>query len=99
MDATRATLLALTAAVAIAAPAVGQLAVSDPPPLPPPYGVPTQPPVTNNSVSVLPPRPFLMPTLPLLPSRAGAVRTTQYISPPEASGQPIPVGDAATLGQ
>src|SRR5207247_3364630 len=102
MDATRATLLAITAAVGIAAPAVGQWSASDQPapPLPPPYGVPAQPRQTYEAVNVLPPRPMPMPTLPLLPNRAGGlVRSTQYVSPTvEATGQPISV-DAAGQGQ
>jgi hypothetical protein len=102
MDATRATLLALTAAVGIAAPAVGQWAGSDPsiPVLPPPYGVPAQPQPTTASVNVLPPRPLQMPALPLLPNRGGGViRSTQYVSPTvEATGQPISV-DPAGQGQ
>jgi hypothetical protein len=95
MDATRATLLTLLAAVGIAAPAVGQLAGSEPaiPVLPPPYGVPGQSQPANPSVNVLPPRPLQMPTLPLLPNRAGGlIRSTQYVSPTaEPTGQPVQV--------
>jgi hypothetical protein len=102
MDATRATLLAILAAVGLAAPAVGQWAGSDPPapPLPPPYDVPAQPRPTYQPVNVLPPRPMQMPTLPLLPNRTGGlIRSTQYVSPTvEATGQPISV-DAGGSGQ
>jgi hypothetical protein len=102
MDATRATLLALIAAVGIAAPAAGQFAGSEQsvPVLPPPNGVPPQPQTTTNSVNVLPPRPMQMPTLPLLPNRGGGLlRTTQYVSPTvEPTGQPVPV-DPGGQGQ
>src|SRR5262245_45489285 len=98
MDATRATLLAVVTAVGIAAPAVGQLAGSEPaiPVLPPPYGIPGQSAPSNPSVNVLPPRPLQMPSLPLLPSRpSGLIRSTQYVSPTvEATGEPVAVDPA-----
>src|SRR5438128_2667606 len=110
MEATRAALLAVAAAVGLAAPAVAQPALGDPPipVVPPPYGIPGRTAPPAGAVHMMPPKPLAMPELPVPPVAVGGVQSTTYM--PATAGAPMavasagpalpmPVGEPASMGQ